>query len=101
MTTGSNDIEIANEGTKTDTGTIRIGTAGKQHSTYLAGVYGVSIAGPSKAVVVNANGRLGTTTTTTSSSVSSAGYARLQAEVKRQARELRQLMRLVHRHPKR
>ena len=39
---------------------IRIGTAGNQTAAFLQGVYGKTIGGTTKAVVVNGSGRLGT-----------------------------------------
>jgi hypothetical protein len=59
-TTGSNNIEIGNSGASTDTGDIRIGTAGSQTATFLAGIYGTTVSGVE--VFVNANGQLGTFT---------------------------------------
>jgi hypothetical protein len=43
-----------------ESGTIRIGTAGKQTAAFLQGVYAKTIGGTTKAVVVNSAGRLGT-----------------------------------------
>jgi hypothetical protein len=60
LTTGSNNIDIASPGVAGESGTIRIGTAARQNAAYLAGVFGRTIGGPTKAVVVNKNGRLGT-----------------------------------------
>jgi hypothetical protein len=47
----SNNIHIANEGTSSDNGTIRIGTAGTQTTFFAAGIYGVS-AGNNDAIPV-------------------------------------------------
>ena len=58
VTTTSNNIEIGNSGVSGDSGAIRIGTAGTQTSTYIAGIYGVNTSGI--AVYVNSNGQLGT-----------------------------------------
>ena len=60
LTTGSNNIDIANLGVGGESGIIRIGTAGKQTAAFLQGVYGKTIGGTTKAVVVNSAGRLGT-----------------------------------------
>jgi hypothetical protein len=60
LTSGSDNIDIANSGAAGESGTIRIGTAAKQTKAFLAGVYGKTVGGTSKAVVVNASGRLGT-----------------------------------------
>ena len=59
LTTGSNNVDIANPGVAGESGTIRIGTA-SQTAAYLAGVWNKTIGGPTKAVVINKNGRLGT-----------------------------------------
>jgi hypothetical protein len=63
-TGGSNDIYIGNDGCTspcTEAGVIRIGTAGSQTSTYIAGIYGVttSINGAVE-VMIDSNGNLGT-----------------------------------------
>ena len=58
LTTGSNNVDIANQGVAGEAGTIRIGTAA-QTRTFLAGVAGKTIAGPTQAVVVDSAGRLG------------------------------------------
>jgi hypothetical protein len=60
LTSGSDNIDIANSGAAGESATIRIGTAAKQTKAFLAGVYGKTVGATSKAVVVNANGRLGT-----------------------------------------
>jgi|HubBroStandDraft_1064217.scaffolds.fasta_scaffold02885_9 trimeric autotransporter adhesin len=57
LTTGSNNIDIGNEGVAAESGTIRIGTAGTQTATHIAGIESSVITGA--AVYVNANGRLG------------------------------------------
>jgi Chaperone of endosialidase len=59
LTTGSNNIDIANVGVAGEANTIRIGTAGTQSATFIAGISGTAVAGNS--VVVDANGQLGTT----------------------------------------
>jgi len=58
---GSFNIDIGNEGTDTDTGTIRIGTKGNQTAAYIAGVDGMTASG-GVAVYINSNGQLGTLT---------------------------------------
>jgi hypothetical protein len=57
----SNNIDIANQGSSSDSGTIRIGTSGTQTSFYAAGVYGVTT-GMNNAVpvLIDSNGQLGT-----------------------------------------
>jgi len=61
ITTGSNNITIGNPGAAADNGTIRIGTAGAQTSTLIAGINGVT-SSAGVAVYINANGQLGTIT---------------------------------------
>ena len=58
----SDNIEIGNEGLGTDSATIRIGTQGTQTRAFMAGISGTSIPGPTEAVVVSADGQLGTAT---------------------------------------
>jgi hypothetical protein len=62
LTTGNNNIDIANPGVAGEAGRIRIGTNGKQTTAFMAGINGVSIAGPTQPVLVNASGQLGTAT---------------------------------------
>jgi hypothetical protein len=57
LTAGSNNIEIGNEGTSSDNGIIRIGTAGSQIATYVAGIENAKVTGA--AVYVTAGGQLG------------------------------------------
>jgi hypothetical protein len=57
----SNNIDIANTGTSTDSGTIRIGNSGTQTSFFVAGVRGVTTsAADAVSVVVDSHGQLGT-----------------------------------------
>ena len=59
--TGSNNIDIGNEGTSSDSGAIRIGTAGTQTSAFIAGVYGVKTSSNNAVpVLIDSNGNLGT-----------------------------------------
>jgi hypothetical protein len=58
--TGSNTICIGHPGVIGDTNTIRIGTTGIQTATFIAGISGTAVVGD--AVVVDANGQLGTAT---------------------------------------
>jgi trimeric autotransporter adhesin len=71
LTTGSNNIAIAHPGVAGDSNTIRIGAVGTETScanfqlpahtaTYIAGISGTGVVGD--AVVVDANGQLGTAT---------------------------------------
>jgi hypothetical protein len=59
LTTGSNNIDIGNLGVAAESGTIRIGTTSTQTKTFIAGIYGTSVAG--SAVVVSSTGQLGVT----------------------------------------
>ncbi|HEX4154958.1 MAG TPA: tail fiber domain-containing protein [Acidobacteriaceae bacterium] len=55
----SYNIDIANAGTTTDAGTVRIGTSGNQTSFFVAGVDGVSVS-EGIPVYINSSGQLGT-----------------------------------------
>jgi hypothetical protein len=57
LTSGSNDIDIGNEGVAAESGIIRIGTAGTQTATYIAGIQSSQVTGA--AVYVTASGQLG------------------------------------------
>jgi len=61
LTTGSNNIEIGNDGTANDNDTIKIGVQGTQTSTYIAGIHGATVAS-GVAVVVDSAGQLGVKT---------------------------------------
>jgi Chaperone of endosialidase len=61
LTTGSNNIDIGNFAVAAEANTIRIGTAGTQTATYIAGISGATASGGA-AVFVNSNGQLGTAT---------------------------------------
>jgi Chaperone of endosialidase len=71
LTTGSNNIDIGNVGVAAEANTIRIGTGGTQTATFIAGISGKTAAGGIP-VIVNANGKLGTT----------ASSARFKDEIK-------------------
>src|SRR5256884_9806082 len=62
LTTGSNNIDIGNQGVAGDSNTIRIGghtpNFGFQTATFIAGIHGVAVTG--SAVVVNSSGQLWT-----------------------------------------
>jgi Chaperone of endosialidase len=58
LTAGSNNIDIGNMGGANESNTIRIGTAGTQTASFIAGVRGVPITG-GMAIGVDANGQLG------------------------------------------
>jgi hypothetical protein len=57
LTTGSNNIEIGNLGVAGESGVIRIGIAGTQSTTFIAGITGVPITG--SPVAVSTTGQLG------------------------------------------
>jgi Chaperone of endosialidase len=59
LTSGSNNIDIGNKGVAAEANTIRIGTAGKQTATYVAGISGVTVAS-GLGVIIDTNGHLGT-----------------------------------------
>src|SRR5437762_12162976 len=61
LTTGSNNLDIGNAGAAGESFTVRIGTAGTQTNTYIAGINGVTVAG-GIGVVVDSSGHLGTST---------------------------------------
>src|SRR6266516_429539 len=58
LTTGNNNIDVGNAGVAGETNTIRMGTAGTQTKTFVAGINGAAVTGA--AVKVNAAGQLGT-----------------------------------------
>jgi hypothetical protein len=57
LTTGDNNIDIGNEGMAAETNTTRIGTQGTQTKTFMAGIIGAPIAGPT--VHISGTGQLG------------------------------------------
>ena len=59
LTTGNDNIDIGNVGVAGESGTLRIGTPGKQNATYVAGIYAATQASGLN-VVVGPDGRLGT-----------------------------------------
>jgi len=61
LTTGNNNIDIGNMGVAGESNTIRIGTTGTQTATFIAGISGATVP-TGIAVVVDADGHLGTTT---------------------------------------
>ena len=123
LTTGANNIDIANQGVAAEAGKIRIGTPGTQKATFLAGVSGVTIPGPTKTVVVNASGQFGTAPAGSVSIAQpqlasgaapmlkrqvdrqgaklrrqAARLRQLTAQLRQQAAELRSISALVHNH---
>jgi hypothetical protein len=61
LTTGDHNIDIGNPGQPGESSTIRIGRVQDQTATFIAGIAGATVP-TGVAVIVNANGRLGTTT---------------------------------------
>jgi hypothetical protein len=61
LTTGSGNIHIGNRGVAGEARTIRIGRVGTQTNTFIAGISGATVP-TGVAVIVDANGHLGTTT---------------------------------------
>jgi hypothetical protein len=61
LTAGSNNIDIGNYGVAGESAKIRIGTKGTHKNTYIAGIYGVTVA-RGVGVITDANGHLGTVT---------------------------------------
>jgi hypothetical protein len=59
LTTGGSNIDIGNAGVTGDSGIIRIGTAGNQSTTFIAGISGATVASGA-GVVIDSNGQLGT-----------------------------------------
>jgi hypothetical protein len=57
LTHGANNIDIGNEGVAGESGQIRIGTAGTQTATYIAGIENAKVTGA--AVYVTSSGQLG------------------------------------------
>jgi len=61
LTSGSNNIDIGNLGVAGDAAKIRIGKQGTQTATYIAGIYGKTVASGTKvAVMIDSTGKLGT-----------------------------------------
>jgi hypothetical protein len=60
ITVGNDNIDIGDKGVAGDSNTIRIGAAGFQTKTFIAGISGATVANGLE-VVVDANGQLGTT----------------------------------------
>ena len=61
QTTGNDNVYLANTGVAAESGQIKIGTVGTHTGTTIAGISGATSAG-GIAVLVNASGKLGTTT---------------------------------------
>jgi endosialidase-like protein len=72
ITTGSDNIDVGSSGTAMDGKTIRIGRAGVQDHTFIAGISGVPLAGGAP-VVIRTDGQLG---------VASVSSARFKEQIK-------------------
>ncbi len=59
LSTGSNNLDIGNLGVARESSTIRVGTAGRQTQTFIAGISGATVAG-GVGVIIDTNGQLGT-----------------------------------------
>jgi len=59
LTTGNNNIDIGNAGVAGDANKIRIGKQGTQTGTFVAGIFGSTVAS-GVGVIVNSSGQLGT-----------------------------------------
>jgi hypothetical protein len=60
LASGDNNIYIGNPGVDTESGTVRIGTAGTQTQTFIAGIFNVNESGTILPVYINSDGQLGT-----------------------------------------
>ena len=86
ITTGGDNIMIGNDGTPTDSGTIRIGDEAKQSRTFIAGIRGVTTdTSDAVEVLVDSSGQLGTV----SSSLRYKEQVREMAEVSERLYALR------------
>ncbi len=87
LTTGSNNIDIANVGKAGESKAIRIGTKGDQTRTFIAGISGKTIDGTAQPVLVNDKGQLGTASAAKAQvapePLSAADGRRMMAEIER------------------
>ena len=91
---GSNNIEIANPGVTGDENTIRIGTTANT-GAYIGGIFNRNVNGATRAVVVNAAGKLGT------EDVAARPGGELERALASQAKRIAELERHVRRLTKR
>ena len=90
LTTGSNNVDIANPGKAGESGTIRIGTDATQTATFIAGISGTTLGGATQPVVVKSNGKLGTAPAASASTASlAATVERLQRQVERLRKQVK------------
>ena len=103
LTTGSNNIDIANQGVAGESATIRVGKPKTQSRTFIAGINGTSIGGPTQPVFVNSAGQLGTASAASAFRGGAAGGSvaaqlkRQRARNRREDREIANLKREVAR----
>src|SRR5262249_46987759 len=93
LTTGNNNVDIANDGKAGESKVIRIGTTGNQTRTWIAGISGRTVNGTGTPVVVNAQGQLGTASA--AKPASARIVDRLRAQNRSQARKIATLQREV------
>jgi trimeric autotransporter adhesin len=93
LTTGSNDVDIANLGKAGESKVMRLGTKGDQRKTFLAGVTGTTVSGTAQPVVVNAQGQLGTASAVSAATRTKAASVdtNLRAKVNCLQREVNEL----------
>ena len=91
LTTGSNNIDIANAGKAGESGTIRIGTDGKQTATFIAGISGTPSAERPSRWSSTSNGQLGTAP---ARSASTSHRSRTSSACRSLERQQRQIERL-------
>jgi hypothetical protein len=99
--TGSNNIDLGNVGRADEAGTIRIGNKDKQTATFIAGISGKTVSGTGTPVVINDKGQLGTASAAkpaASKTATDRRFARMEAEIKRQQRQIGRLQREVRKH---
>ena len=84
LTTGSDNVDIANAGKAGESGAIRIGTKGNQTRTFIAGISGKTIGGTAQPVLVNARVSSGRRPRRSASTASlAATVERLQRQIER------------------
>ena len=92
LTSGSDNVAIANAGKAGESGTIRIGGT-SQTATFIAGISGTTLGGATQPVVVNSAGQLGTAT----AAKSAADLGQLMDTVERQQHALKSQQRQIER----
>ena len=91
LTTGSDNVAIANPGQAGESGAIRIGTDGTQTAAFIAGISGEPVPGKDRVVRINAQGQLGTAPGPGGGGALGATVKRLAAENARQQRQIERL----------